>query len=316
MLKNLIFLLILSSVVCPVQAQSDAIDSLIELERWQDLTSLSAKADAAYDWVRDHIRYRKTSYIRTQEVEPQVDIAIRTLKNKSGVCIGYASLTSSLFTRLGIQAFVIEGYSRTRSSIEAHAWMIFKIDSIWRLADPTWDAGYFVNNRYQKRISRKYYQMPADQFINDHYPLDPAFQLLSTPIHFEEFRNRTNVETEIIDFEEILKNYEFSPKEDQLRRSISFKPNDLYLKHSLGVVLMDQSKEAIDPCLQTFNKNFTLDDICMKLIAEVRKDLQEAQSLFTQILAEANPFYQMAEINLLVVNRNLGNLDALEKQFK
>lgn len=314
MLKRLKYYLLICFYVGSLHGQSDAIDKLIQQEGWNQMPSLSAKAEAAYDWVREHIRYQKRGYARFHLSELEPNLALSTLEQRSGVCMGYASLTVSLFQRLGLEALVVEGYAKTRSSIEAHAWIAFKVGEDWQLADPTWDAGYFLNGRYEKRGDKKYYSMEAEEFIQDHYPLDPAHQLLRYPLNYQEFQQSLSPGSGTFDFIEKLDQPASFSKVVSLKRSLEFKPGDLYLKHSLGVALMDEAKSLIDSCLAEYNEKFQLEDDCIDIINTVKDHLEEARINFKDVIRHSNDFKQMAQINLEVVKKNLKNLETLQKE--
>lgn len=314
MLKQLTYFLLICFWIVPMHGHADALDTLIQQEGWNRLPSLTAKAEAAYDWVREHIRYQKGGYSRLHLSDLEPNLALTTLEQRSGVCMGYASLTVTLFQRLGMEAIVVEGYSKIRSSVEAHAWIAFKVEGQWQLADPTWDAGYFLNGRYAKRVDRKYFRMPAEEFIQDHYPLDPAHQLLSKPLTYQEFIQKLSPDASGLDFMEILNQPATFSKVASLRRSLEFKPDDLYLQHSLGVALMDESKSLVDPCLANYNETFQLEDDCVKIIHKVKGILKEASMYFKDVLRHSNDLKQMAQINLGVVKKNLENLEALQKE--
>jgi transglutaminase/protease-like cytokinesis protein 3 len=70
-----------------------------------------------------------------------------------------------------------------------HAWNAVLIDHKWYLVDPTWASGY--TNRAVTKFTRKrndfYYLTPAEDFILDHYPDDPQWQLLGSPVDWKGF---------------------------------------------------------------------------------------------------------------------------------
>ena len=51
--------------------------------------------------------------------------------------------------------------------------------------DPTWDAGRVGSTGFDPHY--KYFDVPADEFIQTHLPFDPIFQLLNYPINYNDF---------------------------------------------------------------------------------------------------------------------------------
>lgn len=77
-----------------------------------------------------------------------------------------------------------------------HAWNAVKIGGKWGLVDSAWGAGH-VNDegRFVPRFTDHYFLTPPDEFICDHFPDDPRWQLLERPISPAEYLSRAHMKT-------------------------------------------------------------------------------------------------------------------------
>lgn len=75
------------------------------------------------------------------------------LRNRKGVCAGYASLLEALLAIAGVESKQVGGYSRSfgfdaseegrlRAPDSNHAWSAVKLSHGWALLDATWMAGH------------------------------------------------------------------------------------------------------------------------------------------------------------------------------
>ena len=106
-------------------------------------------------------------------------------------------MSCSLTRACGLQAERISGYTKSYSYRSGdsfkgkqsnHAWNAVKINSRWQLLDVTWAAGY-VNDGHQfvRRFSGHYFLTPPEEFILDHFPENPQWQLLAEPVKMEQY---------------------------------------------------------------------------------------------------------------------------------
>lgn len=128
-------------------------------------TSDRQKVDSIYAWVINNIDY---DYDAIQSGKPLIAESAETvLKRKKTICNGYVELLLSMLDVQGIKAERIEGYTRDYDPgvpyilVDAdHAWIAIQLDGTWKLADPTWDAGYIgripkKEKTYPKRWDRE-----------------------------------------------------------------------------------------------------------------------------------------------------------------
>lgn len=105
------------------------------------------RTDSIYHWITHNIAYDYEVLEESKSINFQPPS--KTLKSKKAICSGYVYLMQAMLQEVNIASEYVEGYTRpyemdtTFSIIDAdHAWIAIKINNQWKLADPTWDAGY------------------------------------------------------------------------------------------------------------------------------------------------------------------------------
>lgn len=147
------------------------------------------KIRAAYIWVTTNITYDADSIhfvILDEDNDQRITYA---LKRKRGVCENFAAIFTDICTKSGINAFVIDGYTKQNGLVDKtpHVWCAAFINSKWFLYDPTWDAGTLRNGRYVSFAGTNHFQKMPDEFIYTHLPFDPLFQFMDFPVLYKEF---------------------------------------------------------------------------------------------------------------------------------
>ncbi len=155
-------------------------------------TNERQKARAFFRWITANISYdAETLGYGTDESAEAV------LKRRTAVCVGYSNLFQALASAANMYAVTILGDSKSndyRGSFESrrkHQWNAIKIDGKWELVDCTWGAGS-INSRGQfiHDTQDHYFCTPPEIFVEDHLPLDSAWQLLPIPLTPEEYESR------------------------------------------------------------------------------------------------------------------------------
>jgi len=147
------------------------------------------RVKALHDYVADRIAYDGPAY-RAHAVPMEDGDAQQVFSRKLGVCAGYAQLLVALGKASGDEIVYISGNVRTTESAidgDSHAWNAAKIDGIWYLIDPTFDAGYLDGSTFHKRYTSDYLFTPPHVFAVSHFPTDPAWQLQGKPISRGDF---------------------------------------------------------------------------------------------------------------------------------
>ncbi len=159
--------------------------------------SEAEKVRAIYVWVAENIRYDLDA------LEPGNGLSMRqrsenqqstnVLASRKGVCEGYANLFNDLCQAAGVEAEFVSGIIRDHEGnipTIGHAWNIVRVDGEWFPVDNTWGAGE-VDERQGKFVpvfNEKYFLADPVEFLHEHFPNDPLFQLLPDPISIETFR--------------------------------------------------------------------------------------------------------------------------------
>ena len=162
-----------------------------------DFKGDAEKARAIFTWIATNVKYDMEAYskgeapiaysFRTQEEKLakqrkfKDDLALKTLKSKKAVCQGYAQLFESLAERVGLEAVVIPGTSKSllthigrQPGASDHAWNAVKINGKWQLLDVTWGAGTVTGNplAFAFRFNDGYFLTDPEVFVLNHYPDD------------------------------------------------------------------------------------------------------------------------------------------------
>ncbi|MFQ5605642.1 MAG: transglutaminase domain-containing protein [bacterium] len=152
------------------------------------------KARAIFRWITENIEYDAQGLFTGNygDLRPE-----SVLQSGRAVCDGYSGIFESLGKAAGLEIVKISGYSKGYgytigthfTGPPNHAWNAVKIDGQWRLFDATWGAGYLNDSRqFVREFQEHYFLTPPEEFIYDHYPTAPRWQLLDPPIskrHYE-----------------------------------------------------------------------------------------------------------------------------------
>ena len=152
-----------------------------------------AKALAIFRWIATNIAYDSESLKNGsyRDLPPEL-----VLRSRRAVCSGYSSLFNAMATAVGLESVRIRGYSKGFEYIPGkgngdkpnHAWNAVKIDGRWMLVDATWGAGYLDSDlNFVRAYEEHYFLTPPEEFIFDHLPDDPKWQLLAKPISKTEY---------------------------------------------------------------------------------------------------------------------------------
>lgn len=184
-MKYLIILLLLSIVNTGVAQSNKQLKSTGDLALYINSAYESeySKVFAAYRWVTQNIRYSDDDVLPVNHgLDPRgvIDIAF---SRRKGVCENFSAIFTDVCRKMGLEAVVINGYTKTRGTIDpkGHSWSAVKFGDDWFLFDPTWDAGAGAGFSYFKRT--------GNEFIQTHMPFDPMWQLLTKPMTYQEFNS-------------------------------------------------------------------------------------------------------------------------------
>jgi hypothetical protein len=175
----------------PVEQSVPALASYLGRAGSDEIT----KVRALYRWITGHIDYDVRGFRagRYGDLSPE-----GVLRSRLTVCEGYARLAEALGTAMGLQVQLVPGWSKGYGYVSGqrfdgptnHAWNAVRVDGQWRLMDATWGAGYLdEQTQFVRRFQEHYFLTAPDEFIFDHLPQDPQWQLLAQPISAAEYES-------------------------------------------------------------------------------------------------------------------------------
>ena len=179
------------------------------------------KIRAIFYWTASNISYDVPGMFDFNANETAPEKIAKTLKTRKGVCTHYAAVFNELSQKVGIQSYIIEGYTKQYGKVSslAHAWTTAKINNKWYVFDPTWGAGYVNNGKFFKKLNNSYFKAAPSVIIASHMPFDYLWQFSNYPISnndFYEGKIQMNKTKKYFDFEKEINIYLTLSEEDQL----------------------------------------------------------------------------------------------------
>jgi hypothetical protein len=169
------------------------LDQLVDyLVSWTDDNYLKIKS--IHDWIVCNIPYDVAAY---NKGEIKVEQPWVTLRFRTAVCGGYATLFNYMVKKADFECEYVSGHTKGKSKYAIqpvgvfvrHAWNCVKINDIWYLIDTTWDAGYVNGTRFTFAYTTDYFLTDPNIFVRRHYPQGHGFLLLDNYIGIDDFRN-------------------------------------------------------------------------------------------------------------------------------
>ncbi len=165
-----------------------------------DNPSKASRLRRIFTWVAHNITYDEG---RQFELDNRTDVSI-TLQRRTAVCVGYACLFAALSEKAGLDCETVSGYSKSRPGIPPsmaapdHVWNAVQPDGQWQLIDVTWASNYAANpEQYYRRDFNYYYCSSPAQFLLDHLPADPFWQLVDCPRSPDQFLQNPSDTTDL-----------------------------------------------------------------------------------------------------------------------
>ncbi|MFM9983633.1 MAG: transglutaminase domain-containing protein [Flavobacteriales bacterium] len=159
-------------------------------------TNQREKARLIYSWLAYTIRYDDRAY-NTRKTSDFSSALV--LKNKKGVCLGYAMLFEAMGTEAGLNVRTVIGYAKPmkrgkKMKNPDHAWNAVEVDGRWILCDATWGSSTATPRgngkiKTKKEFSGFWFDTPPDVFVLTHLPDMERWQLLSHPVTKDQFEN-------------------------------------------------------------------------------------------------------------------------------
>ncbi|MBN1950829.1 MAG: hypothetical protein JW801_06470 [Bacteroidales bacterium] len=280
-------------------------------------TSLSQteQAHALYTWVTNNIAYDvKQLHKGLKDYTPE-----QTLSRKKAVCQGYSELYHALCDALGIESYIIIGYSKgfgyikgedfTRSN---HAWNAVYTDSSWILIDPTWGAGslgyrFNMMNRLKKIFNKHaairsqviftknptdtYFNISVEELLKTHLPADAKWQFREHPVGYHEFISDTAIQHITVDFQQELNRIRLKDPNEQIfidaKNSPTYNPYnrfDIAYQYFRQANQLELSKSVVMDTvllrkLNTANHYYGISQGHLKVYRDIRRNFYRKKKL-------------------------------------
>ncbi|KAL2098752.1 hypothetical protein ACEWY4_005232 [Coilia grayii] len=155
------------------------------------------KLRAIWVWLCHNIVYDLEGYLGES---PKLCSPDEVIKEGRGVCSGYSSVCLEMCREAGIECQEVSGYSKGigyqaaggRGDESDHMWNSVWLGGQWWLLDACWGAGRvdMRTKTFIKNYDDFYFLTEPSEFIDTHFPDQSEWQLLDTPISWEEFEKR------------------------------------------------------------------------------------------------------------------------------
>jgi transglutaminase-like putative cysteine protease len=317
-MKKHVFILIFSAFCFKNSVNAQSVADLTR-QITAEKTTDSTKVEAIYEWIIRNINYdHKHKYRREGDTtlwqEPYNVVVL-----KKATCMGYAKTFREMCRLIGVKAVVIEGKPKTGGFVEreGHAWNAVQLDNNWYLLDATWDAN-------GPNSEKKYFLSAPSLFIQNHWPQDPMWQLLTTPISYECFAHKRDCTTLLpysnFNFSDTIRLWESLDTTQQLYnqsvRMQTFNPNDIEAMRGLAEyygneVVQDYARYAAIRGAVAEKKRWPNGkDAALKLLDNIENNLKSAQKQYEKIATFAKTGeYTDAHLNAETMGEMLKTLE-------
>lgn len=174
----------------------------------QHATTEEEKARIIYTWITHNISYDVAALadLFARNIYPDVK-AETVLNTRSTICSGYANLYQQLAQYMGLKSLIITGYAKGINYVVGednqvnHAWNGVKIEGNWYLIDTTWGSGIVNDNVFLAEFNPYYFATKPQEFIYSHFPENPQWQLLNTPVSRSQFDTFADVSSTLFEYD-------------------------------------------------------------------------------------------------------------------
>ncbi|NOU46991.1 MAG: hypothetical protein HOO86_08020 [Bacteroidales bacterium] len=304
------------------QIPPSAEKSIPALSKWINVEFLAKpeRMRAIQRWIAMNLSYDFNSSIEELTKKENHEIVASAFRTRKSVCGGYAGLMDSLCKLVGIQSYVIDGYTIQDGKINPnpHAWVAAKIDEKWWIFDPTWSSGRLVNGRYEHDFDESYFMVPPQKMILSHIPFDPIWQFLEFPQYATNDKVfRTTSRYDFIDSiqlhqqlsnklqitNEIRRINEFQATNQAIAKRLSF------LYDNLDVELYNENIKLYNRAIKNYNEAVTNWDTYIDFrnkhlddIQHVKKRMPDLNKILDQLDHCSNLLQQMKELTSDLAN--------------
>ena len=166
----------------------------------QNATTETEKARIIYAWITQHIAYDLIAYNDAVYNNQYPNVEAETvLRDRQTICSGYSNLYFALAEAMNLESAIVIGHAKgatpnlKRFQDVNHSWNAVRIDGEWYLLDATWGAGSITNSQFSFDYKPYYFATAPKELINNHFPKDRGWQLLTPTYTREDFNDAPNV---------------------------------------------------------------------------------------------------------------------------
>lgn len=144
-------------------------------------------------WLKPNLTLYFSNYQKKRETKKEEKRIInKAMETKKANCYGYSLIVKEVCDLLKIESVIISGYAKgslfdigKNNLIKNHAWNAVKINNEWKLLDISWAVGYLVTE--QETANDYYYFKSPNEFVNQHLPANPKWQLTPNKVSKKDF---------------------------------------------------------------------------------------------------------------------------------
>jgi len=301
-----------------------------------NINSPTGKVRAIYYWMAHAIRYDVANMNSNKTYTDPQELVDEVLKKRKGVCANYSALFHACCQAIGVQSYIIEGYTLQNDKIIpiAHSWNAVYIDGRFFEIDVTWAAGYVKGKVYYQQFRDNYFMISPSEFIKTHMPFDPVWQFSNNPLTHKDFESgKFKAPKKVSDFnytdtlngQSGLNSIEKSQRENLriLKAGITNAMiRDKVIQNQQGITTELYNKAATDfnngvakynEYIQyknnQFNKLTVQDEKILELLSSTRQLFESAEHLLSNLKSENNELKNSIRSIDTSINRMTKNLD-------
>jgi hypothetical protein len=299
----------------------------------RDLTSPIEKSRAIFYWISHNIKYDDNILNSSSNHFDRKNMLDEVLRTRKGVCQHFAELFNVCCQSVGIQSYVISGYTRQGSQLDplSHAWNAVLIDSRYYEFDATWAAAA------RDEFIDQYFLVPPSVFIKTHMPFDPIWQFLNNPVTNAEFvtgdYSKLKVNSDYNYYDSISKLPTLSVLDKMIRennrivtcgltnslileRAALNQKNINLFKYNLAVENYNEGVAMYNSYLDAKYKNFYGGKLTQEqiydMLSKSRKRVMQSENMLNQIKTnypETNRLIQNAQESIYIQKQKLNKED-------
>jgi transglutaminase-like putative cysteine protease len=146
------------------------------------------RAELCFKWVAVNVRYDMVEFRRRSRTPGSQDPDV-VLRDRKGVCVGYAQLFAEMCAFVQVECTTVCGDCITSDGGGPHMWNAVKLANHWCVCDPCWASGHRgEDGSFNSCLDMNWWCTTPDLFIKTHLPDAQKWQLLDKPISKADFQ--------------------------------------------------------------------------------------------------------------------------------